>query len=97
LDNMNFLKRLQDNIERMNMQSSKPCVLDGQRVGPGVKSDKNLISSTTLSKNAEEALIQEKYEKSVTGQLHGDVDEGEIDKITEKYIEKMVDELFEGV
>ena len=98
MSNPSFLNRLEENIKKLDSQNGKLVVHDGKRIGAGVSATKNMIKGTTVSKTKEDALIQEKYEKSVMGNLFGDdIPEDEVNKIVDKYVEKIVDELFEGI
>ena len=94
---LDLFKRLQLNLDRLNSESGKIVVKDGKRIGPGRTISDNMIKRTEVSRNPEEAKKQKLYEDSVLGQLSGDLNDKEIEDIVDKYIDKIADELFEGL
>lgn len=90
-----LLKRLENNLKRLESQNGQEIVVKGKRVGPHISSSDNMVSGITLSDNNKEAKDQENYEKSLLGQLDNNLSEEERQGVIEKYIDSLIDEIFD--
>jgi len=96
-DKINFLQKISDKLDHLSSQNGDIVVQDGQRIGPGIGADQNTIVGNTVSKNSYEARQQDLYEQSVLQQLYEDPAEDEMEGIVDRYIDKIVDDMFKGV
>lgn len=94
---LDFLQRLNDNIARMNSENGKVVVHEGKRIGAGRGASDNMIKKTVVSRNAKEATAQRRFEDSMLGKLTDELSEKEVNAVVDKYVNKLVDELFDGV
>lgn len=91
-----FIK-LARNLEKFKSLDGKPVVVDGKRIGPGIANRENMVKGTKVSKNSEQAIIQEKYEQSKLGQLKGEVSDRELEGIVERYVEDLVGDILKDI
>lgn len=98
MKNIDFLSRLQKNINKLETLNGETIISDGQRIGPGIGTGANLVKGTTVSSTDEKAKTQEQFENSKLGEgLDPSVSEEELEEIITKYVEEIVDDLLKDV
>ena len=93
----NFLHKLSQNLAKLQSKDGQTIVVDGKWVGNDVPETMNMVRGTTVSKNEEDAKTQEQFEKIKLGKPTGPISDEEANKIVDKYMEELVDHLFDGV
>lgn len=93
----NFLHRLSQNIAKLQSKDNQTIVVDGKWIGEDIPETMNMVKGTVVSKDEEDAKIQELFEKTKLGKPMGPISDEETNKIIDKYIEELANHLFDGV